>query len=220
MRKAHPAFPIFWLAQDRKWEENCASMAAPADQVFSTMTLEELPPDVLALTDEHVPIPSSVNFFEEQRTMGSVLNAWLLGGGLVLAGGLTALMGIYFLAHPTGNVADHSSLDFKVLAVGGVLIFGGVIVLRSIPKKLSMARAQQSGRVTRYGIFLRPGQMITRNDFGVTIIPRAAFKGLKEKSVQYENKGEIKSFNLPSSVVGKTVEDLLKAIRDWEAVPT
>jgi hypothetical protein len=193
-------------------------MAEPADQVFSTTTLEELPEKVRSLTDEHVPIPPDVKFFEEQRTMGAVINAWLLGGGLTLAGAVLALVGIYFLAHPGNTVYDHTaSYGFKILAVGGVFIFAGVWIIRTIPKKISMIRAQQSGRVTRYGLFLMPGQMVTRNDFGVTVIPRAAFKGLKEKAVQYENKGEMKSFNLPSGVVGKSVEDFCAAIREWEA---
>ena len=194
------------------------AMAEPADQVFSTTTLEELPENVRSLMGEHFPIPSDVKFFEEQRTMGSVVNAWLLGGGLTVVGAILALVGIYFFAHPGNTVYDHtSSYAFKTLAVGGVFIFAGVWIIRTIPNKLSMIRAQQSGRVTGYGIFLRPGQMITRNDFGVTIIPRAAFKSLEGKSVQYENKGETKSFNVPSGVVGKSVEDLCQAIREWEA---
>jgi hypothetical protein len=193
-------------------------MAEPTDQVFSATTLEDLPENVRSLMDEHIPIPSDVKFFEEQRTMGSVVNAWLLGGGITVAGAIIALVAIYLFAHPGNTVYDHtSSWGFKTLAVGGVFIFAGVWIIRTIPNKLSMIRAQQSGRVTRYGIFLRPGQMITRNDFGVTIIPRAAFKGLKEKSVQYENKGETKSFNLPTGVVGKSVEELCQAIREWGA---
>lgn len=191
-------------------------MDQPADEVLSTSLPEKIPDEVKALMDERTPLPVQVRFFEEKQSAGSVLKTWLIGGGLVLAGIVIGLFGIYVLANDN-SIHGNNSLDWKIVFVGGTFIFAGVLMLKSIPRKLTLARAQQSGRVTRCGIFLTPGQLISRNDFDVTVIPRSKFRGVEGVAVRYEFKGETKSFNLPSPLIGRTTDELVQAIREWAA---
>jgi hypothetical protein len=191
-------------------------MDSPADEVLSTSLLGKAPDDVRVLMDESVPLPAGVRFFEERQSSGSVMKTWILGGGLMVAGILIALFGIYVLAHDD-TIHGNNSMDYKIVFVGGTFLFAGVVVIKSIPQKLTLARAQKHGRVTRHGIFLTPERLISRNDFDVTIIPRSKFRGVEGVAVRYELRGETKSFNLPSSLVGRTTEELAQAIREWAA---
>ena len=194
-------------------------MDALPNDVLITDELAKMPEDVRALLDEHIPLPAQVTLFEERRTSGAVLKSWLLGGGLILVGIIIALFGMMIIGYDSKHPTVGTSVTWKPFAVGCVFIFAGVMVIRTIPKQLTLARAQASGRVTRYGVFLMPAQMIHRNEHQTTIIPRAKFRGLDGVSAKYEYKGETKSFNLPSDLVGKSVADLCQAIQTWSAAP-
>jgi hypothetical protein len=192
-------------------------MDAVSNEVLITDEPQKMPEDVRALLDEHIPIPSNVTLFEERRSTGGVAKTWLLGGGLVLAGIVIGLFGMLIIHWDSQTPNRTGSVTWKPFVIGCVFIFAGVMVIRTIPRQLTLARAQQSGRITRYGIFLTPTQLVHRNEFQTVIIPRTAFRGVEGKAAKYEYKGETKSFNLPSEIVGKTVDDLLRAIRAWES---
>jgi len=192
-------------------------MDAAPPEVLITDEPQKMPEEVRALLDEHTPIPAQVTLFEERRTAGAVMKSWLLGIGLIVGGVVIALFGLMMVKWDIQRPQTGSSVTWTPFVVGCVCVFAGVMVIRSIPKQLTLARAQQSGRITRYGIFLTPTQLIHRNEHQTTLIPRPAFRGLNGAAAKYEYKGETKSFNLPSEIVGRSQGDLLEAIRHWES---
>jgi hypothetical protein len=183
--------------------------------VIITSMPEKLPEDIRGLIDEHTPLPANVGFFEERFTAGDAFYKAAIGSVLIAIGILLALFGIYDLLHSAVGIGKLSTVDYWPLIAGVVCLFGGYLLVASLKARMKLARDQQGGLKTRYGIFLIGDLLVSRSWFDITVIPRPYFKGLASHAIRYELEGAAKSFDLPKQIVGREASEMDQAIGEW-----
>ena len=184
-------------------------------QVIITTLPEKLPEDVRAMIDENQPLAAGIRFFEERFTTGGSALSLIRGIGVGILGILVTLFGAYAVFDSATNPRGLASSDFLLLVVGLVLIFGAYLLIGSLGGRQALISAQKAGQQTRYGIFLNEELLVSRSWFDTTVIPRALFKGLAGRAVQYEHGGQVKTFNLPATFIGLENGQVEAAILGW-----
>lgn len=191
-------------------------------QVLITGERSKLPVDYQALFDEQQPLPPGVQFFEERKTVVTIVWRLLLGVGLLGIGVLGSCFGLFVLITPAASTLGDVTLTVSItpLIIGLVFVLGGVLLLRSLRQSQRLRTAQQSGQATRHGIYLTPNVLISHNEFDYTLIPRSEFRGLQGTTVHYVWSEKEKAFTLPGELVNATPQAMLDAIQQWANATT
>jgi hypothetical protein len=185
--------------------------------VLITSDAAKLPPDIAQLQDDSRPLPVGVQFFEEKFTFAGLVKQLLWALLFLAVGIIVFLVSVILMFTPDRNSTVYSSTSMVFLTgavIGLVFAIGGWIFLKSLWPKYRLMRGQSSGRTTRYGIFLTGDLLISRSFEDTTVIPKPSFKGVKNGAVQYDLKGQDKSFNLPDTATAGALE---AAIARWAA---
>ena len=182
----------------------------------------KLPQEIRELQNVDCPLPAGAQFFEEEYVFADVAKHFIWGLILVVLGTIVVVGGgIVFLRLDLDRYSsayERISSVFGTIGVAGLVMFGiGYFLLKSAWPEYKIVRRQQKGLATRQGIFLVGDVLIDNKDDVTRVVPKAAFRGLKDRQVQFEYEGETRTFSLPTRLVGADVPSLDAAVAAWAA---
>jgi len=178
----------------------------------------KLPAEIQKLQDVNHPLAPDVQFFEEKFTYADLAKQFLWGVFLMPAGVLVLVLSTLMLFAIDRSSASYDSMVntlFTADAVGFIMLVGGFWLLQSLRSKYQLVRRQQQGLAGRHGVFLVGDLLVYHSDSATRVVPRASFKGMKDRAVQFEHEGQVKSFTLPAALVGQETQSLDKAVATW-----
>ena len=82
-------------------------MAEPEPHTLITIDLNKLPPDARAYFDSKLPLPETVQFFEERVTRAGIMQRVAIGMALVVVGLVLIVPGIFLFIFPIRSKSDN-----------------------------------------------------------------------------------------------------------------
>ncbi len=179
---------------------------------------KKMPDEFQQLIDPNRPLPSGVMFFEELFTYADLVRQFLWGVILIPVGALVTVVALFlFFRLDRYSPSYDTTLNTLFFAeiVGVLLLIGGLMFLRSLGAKFRIIRAQQKGETTRLGVFLHRDWLAYQSDDAVKVVPKERFKELKDRDVHFQYENDLRSFTLPSRLVGLDAQRLDEAVATW-----